>query len=494
LRADGKLDPSFHTIALDSYTDALLLLSTGKILAAGSFARVNNASCTGLVRINSDGTLDTSYKPPAGAGGIRALATNSLGGLLFGGGFDTLDGTPRPGIAQFTSGGTLDTGFNPPPTDGTIYSLLVQDDGRVLIYGSFNQVANSARKHLARLNADGSLDTEFVVDPASYDYFDDVALSPDGKVFIAVHQNGTDSVFRLQSGASAFGPPVFSSAPTNVLSKLGETVDLQIPVRSFPPATYQWMFNGAFVPGQTNSSLRLTNVGYAAMGSYVLAASNTFGVVYSDPIQLIVNASPIMPGSVDASFDPGAGFGGGHVTSIAQQGDNIIAGGTFNTFRGNPALRIARLYSDGRFDSSFATAVGPTADVQDLAVDSSGHVLIGSRYSGSFGAAKVGALLRLDLSGNLDAYTPALPRAAQVWALLPLPGGECFVLGDCLDLSCSEQIVRLQADGTPSPGFNQSGLQLIPNRWLRVCGLQNPSCRGTGSSCEFQRCPAALII
>ncbi|MBP9151509.1 MAG: T9SS type A sorting domain-containing protein [Flavobacteriales bacterium] len=68
-------------------------------------------------------------------------------------------------------------------------------------------------------------------------------------------------------------------------------------------------------------------------------------------------------GSLDTSFDPGDGFSGfGYTRDIAIQPDGkILVGGTFNEFDGWDQLSVARLNSDGSFDDTFGVqAAGAT--------------------------------------------------------------------------------------------------------------------------------------
>ncbi len=78
------------------------------------------------------------------------------------------------------------------------------------------------------------------------------------------------------------------TAPQSQEVLAGETVALTITVQSTAMISYEWQFNGANLPGSTNSVLSLTNVQPNASGSYVGVASNAFGVETSPNAQLSV--------------------------------------------------------------------------------------------------------------------------------------------------------------------------------------------------------------
>ena len=66
--------------------------------------------------------------------------------------------------------------------------------------------------------------------------------------------------------------------------------------------TYQWYRNGVAVPGQTTSTLRLTNVQFSAAGSYTAVAGNGLqSATSSPPAVLTINPAPVA--SVTGQWD-----------------------------------------------------------------------------------------------------------------------------------------------------------------------------------------------
>jgi hypothetical protein len=68
------------------------------------------------------------------------------------------------------------------------------------------------------------------------------------------------------------------------------------------PATYQWQFNSNNIPGQTGTTLTLTNVQASAAGPYTVVASNALGVVTSAPAILVVAPRPSLSDSLVAQY------------------------------------------------------------------------------------------------------------------------------------------------------------------------------------------------
>ena len=90
-------------------------------------------------------------------------------------------------------------------------------------------------------------------------------------------------------------------------------------------------------------------------------------------------------GSLDASFNPGTGVGGGtfpRVNSLALQPDGkVLIGGGFSAYNGTPRRYVARLNADGSLDASFNPGTGADASVYTVALQSDGKVLISGIFT-----------------------------------------------------------------------------------------------------------------
>jgi uncharacterized delta-60 repeat protein len=105
-------------------------------------------------------------------------------------------------------------------------------------------------------------------------------------------------------------------------------------------------------------------------------------------------------GSLDSSFNPGAGDFGAVVYCLAVQADGkILVGGNFNALGGQTCYSIGRLSADGSLDSSFNPGGG--GSVNSLAVQADGEILVGGNFVrlGGQTRANIG---RLNADGSLD--------------------------------------------------------------------------------------------
>lgn len=116
-----------------------------------------------------------------------------------------------------------------------------------------------------------------------------------------------------------------------------------------------------------------------------------------------------LDGSIDNTFNTGDGCGGifPYVNAIALQGNGrIIIGGNFNTFNGESRNRIARLNSNGTLDESFDPLTGFNSDVNDLAIQPDGKIIatgIFSQYDWLSGAPiPRSGIIRINPDGSND--------------------------------------------------------------------------------------------
>ena len=161
-------------------------------------------------------------------------------------------------------------------------------------------------------------------------------------------------------------------------------------------------------------------------------------------------------GTVDSGFDPGASGGyynHTYVYSLAVQPDGkILVGGDFTVLGGQPRNRIARLNADGTVDSTF----NPGADslVYSLAVQADGKILVGGFFR-ILGGQPREYLGRLNADGSVD--TTFDPGADYVvYSLVVQADGKILVGGAFAKLGgqTSNNIGRLNADGTLDLIFN----------------------------------------
>jgi hypothetical protein len=86
-------------------------------------------------------------------------------------------------------------------------------------------------------------------------------------------------------------PPSIITQPSSLSGFAGATVSFLVGSRGVQPLSYQWFFNGVFLPGQTQRTLTLTGITSENAGSYYAVVSNVFGTASSASATLEVQTS-----------------------------------------------------------------------------------------------------------------------------------------------------------------------------------------------------------
>ena len=134
-------------------------------------------------------------------------------------------------------------------------------------------------------------------------------------------------------------------------------------------------------------------------------------------------------GSLDTTFNPGAGANGVIVT-IAQQPDGkLLLGGSFGGFAGAAVTNIVRLNLDGSVDEDFNTAGINGFDIAKIVVDAQNRILIAGQHLSLNGEA-ISSVIRLTPSGTLDASFHCKVDLAPVSAMDLGPNRSIWIGGN----------------------------------------------------------------
>ena len=158
-------------------------------------------------------------------------------------------------------------------------------------------------------------------------------------------------------------------------------------------------------------------------------------------------------GTLDTTFNPGAGGGYGAVSSLALQADGkILVGGNFTTLAGQTRSYIGRLNSGGTLDTTFNP--GASDYVSSLAVQADGKILVGGGFT-TLGGQPRNRIGRLNSDGTLDTtFNPG--ASGSVYSLAVQADGKILVGGYFTTLAGQprNRIGRLNSDGTLDTTFN----------------------------------------
>jgi len=269
--------------------------------------------------------------------------------------------------------GSLDITFNPGTgADSRIRAVAVQPGGAILIGGEFTNVNGTNRSRVARFNSSGALDSGFDPNVAGASVY--AVASQADKVLI-----GGD--FSSVNGLSR-----------NAIARLRSDGSLDL---GFDPGSGAgpWFFTPTVrcIALQTNGQVLIGG------GFVTFNGVNRNGLARLEP-----------KGSLDMSFDPGAGVNG-DVLSVAIQSDGkVLIGGNFTSYDGTSRPVIARLQTDGKLDDSFnpGTIVGNTI-VYSLVIQPNGKIVIGGSFVSINGYTR-NNIARLNEDGTLDLdFNPA---------------------------------------------------------------------------------------
>lgn len=422
LNSDGATDASFNIgTGFNTIVNSIARQPNGQILAGGNFTAYNGATVNRVARLNSDGSLDTAFATNTGTGAnnqISAIALQSDGRILIGGLLTNFNGTTVRRIARLNVNGTLDATFSAPPNGLTgIQDIAVQIDDRIIIGGNFiiGTGANQ-RVNLARLDADGSHDATFL---------DGIGA-----------QGGEVGTIALQFDGSVYAGGAFETF--NGLSR-----------SALARVAANGMFDAAFgtVIGSPASveAMAIETDGRILIGGDFLGVNEAFRSRIAR-----LNAD----GSIDTGFDPGAGANN-IVYSIALQADGrILIGGSFTSFDGQTANRLARLNADGSLDTSFSASFNGT--VEAVAVQTDGRILVGGAFSSVNGVSGTNRIVRLNSNGTTDAAFNAGTGFNNIVQTLAIQANGQIIVGGFFTAyngAAANRIARLNADGSLDTAF-----------------------------------------
>lgn len=314
--------------------------------------------------------------------------------------------------------GALDATFDPGTgANHSVIGLAPLPDGTTLIGGNFTTYNGTARSGIARLNANGTLDTSFDpgmgVDGTVYA----VALQADGKAVIV-------GDFTIYNGEARNGIARVNS---------NGTLDT-----SFNP--------GAGTDGAVYA------VALQADGKIVIGGDfATYDGTARNRVAR-VNAN----GTLDVSFDPGAGPDDFVYDIVVQPDGRILIGGRFFTYDGLDRRRLARLNAGGGLDADFDTSDGPNQVVYNIALQPDGRIVIVGGFS-AYGGVDRASIARVNADGTLDTtFDPGTGASGLLYALALQTNGRLLIGGNLLSYDGVSRVglARVNADGTLDTTFD----------------------------------------
>ncbi|MBL8009820.1 MAG: hypothetical protein JNJ64_04355 [Flavobacteriales bacterium] len=382
LNVDGDWDASFNTgSGANGVVTVVKRQPDGMILVGGSFLRFNGTTITRIARLHTDGSSDASFNPGAGANNwVFSILLQPDGRILIGGQFTSYDGATRNRIARLNTDGSLDATFDPGTGSwGTIHSLALQPDGQILIGGDFTTYNGTPISRIARLNTDGSLDPSFNPGTGADDRIRAITLQPDGKILIG-------GEFTTYNGT-----------PINHIGRLNADGSLDV---TFTPGAgaSSWVRSTALQPD-----------GKILIGGYFDSYNGTPRSRFAR-----LNAD----GSLDTSFDPGTAVNGFVYSIFIQPDGRILIGGFFSAYDGMWRKNLARIDPNGSLDLSFDPGAGANDVVLGFDLQPDGGILVGGEFTSYDGTGR-NRVARLN--GDIGTSSGEGPGPNDVLRVFPNP-------------------------------------------------------------------------
>jgi uncharacterized delta-60 repeat protein len=516
LNVDGSIDTNFQShFDTAGNVNAIAVLTNGSVLVGGAFTAQEH---TNLVRLNSDGTLDSAFIASVSAQGVvNSILIQPDQRVLIAGTFTAVNGVTRNGICRLNQDGMVDLTFNPGPgTDGPIYTLCLVTNSTIVLGGRFSTLQGTAMNYLGALNADGSLARTFAPGTGPNDAV--YSLAPDngtilvggrftqfngqprGRIARILLDGELDASFGSTNGLGDSAFTVLPISGSNVLvggsfTNIGDTpmkylAEIAydgVPDPDFNPArgiagdiysiiplsSGQIVIGGGFlnIDGAGQSGLaRLQSDGTVDAdfrppfrNSFVRSAAAqqtgrivVGGVIYLEGTTNLVRLARVnADGSLDRAFAKAALDD--RIQSVAvQPDDSILVIGSFLHCNGVTERGILRLNQDGVLDTSFNSGAGPDNNINVLAIQTYGRILIGGDFTKYNNVAK-NHLARLNPNGSIDpTFNPTASANFPVAAVATLPDGKILIGGDFQMVNGvnRNRVARLGPDGSLDPTFD----------------------------------------
>ncbi len=452
----------------DIYTT--IIQSDGKIIIGGNFTSYNETGRRRIARLNTNGTIDSTFNPGTGVNNsVKTIVVQSDGKIIVGGAFTSNNGTARSRVTRLNADGTLDTTFNPGAgTNGDVYAIAIQSDGKILISGRFTLFNGCARNRIARLTANGTIDSTFNPGTGADSDVYTSAVQSDGKIIIGgnfssyngaarsrvarLNTDGTlDALFNPGTGVNNSVKTIAVQSDGKILiggnfTSYNETARNRL-IRLNADGTLDATFNlGAGVDNFVET-IAIQSDGKIMIGGYFFSYNGT---------QRRRIARLNADGTLDITFNPGSGADNYVESTTIQSDGKIIIGGVFNSYNLKGENYIARLNADGTLDATFNPGTGANGYVRTTTIQSDGKIIIGGQFS-SYNENGRNYIARLNTDGSLDS-TFNSGTGTDFWVTTTtIQGDGKIIIGGWFNSyngTAINRIARLKVDGTLDTTFN----------------------------------------
>ena len=123
------------------------------------------------------------------------------------------------------------------------------------------------------------------------------------RLFLAL---GLGLLLPLSVAAKSEAPSI-TVQPVGAVFTVGQPASLSVTATGTAPIGYQWLKDGVWLGGQTNSSVSFANFQFTNSGSYRVVITNTLGMMISTPASLSVTNAPLQAWGYNSEGELGKG-------------------------------------------------------------------------------------------------------------------------------------------------------------------------------------------
>lgn len=352
--------PSHVGFIAGSFNGAVykVIVDDGYAYVFGAFTEYRGVAAKYMAKISiATGNLDSTFNVSTGVNGVVFDAVLDGGYLYIVGGFESYKGTTRNGIAKVSAtDASVDSTFD----SATAFNSESELPQRIAISGSYLYVIGSFFTYKG--TSRGSIVQISKTDASLGSYFSGTGFNISADCLTV---DGTDLYV-----AGAFD--TYTNTP-------GLTGLAKFDLTSGSLVTDGWN-TGLFteIPTKYPQSI-------LCVGNYLYLGGNftTYKGTTRNGIVKVSKSSA----ALGSAFDPSTGFNNEPI-ALASDGSSLYAGGTFTSYNGTSAVRVAKLsLSDASLDSSFSTEAGANSTVRTIALDGS-SVYLGGSFTAYKGATR----------------------------------------------------------------------------------------------------------
>ena len=479
LNLDGTLDDSFVPFPMSPVNTWFELLPDDRLLVFGSIEIPFGEPSLGLVRLGQDGRPDFGFRPIVQMDGlIRQVVPLGDERVLLLGDFQQMNHLPAPRVAEISLNALEESGailFS----DSDVLRILTEgddEDSLVIPIKRFGPTTRSETVSIDIAGGNAKLEEDFVLSERRLVFGPgEVEKEIRLKVFNDGALESDETVELILRGSSSTGPnaqisvtlrdnEVPNTIDYSFKARVGEEIVPSVMEIADDGSIYVGGRRGASLDGIIDSNFRLRpdgsldegfKLGFELNGTISsitvmpghLYVAGYFSYVEEGGYRLEHLARLHLDGSVDRSFDTGAGFDRNVNVLMPMADGSILVGGGFSRFNNRRIRRLVKLHSDGRLDLGFAADLGDNASLFSLGQQQDGSVIVCGRFFG-LPDRDSASLIRLHSDGSLDSdWGPTLIGAVN--QIQVASDDAIYISGifESIDGWAQRGLARLQPDG-----------------------------------------------